>query len=180
MTSRSDAVHQRIKFAYTSNTSGTRSRTTRYTARNAYGSVSVCSTCSALPDVHWLIRAQGPNLGKDGIDTTPSDARAAPVAPPQFQFDAEHNPENVSAKKTLEQSVSQDTMEERGEKAGKEKAEGAKALEAEKEAESRARKLLPRETGHDIGMGSPVPLSAEAVSVITNLRNMKVSSLLLP
>jgi len=33
--------------------------------------------------------------------------------------------------------------------------------------------LLPRETGKDIGMGSPVPLSAEAVSVITRLRNMK-------
>ena len=33
---------------------------------------------------------------------------------------------------------------------------------------------LPRETGKDIGMGSPVPLSAEAVDVITRLRNMKV------
>ena len=33
---------------------------------------------------------------------------------------------------------------------------------------------LPRETGKDIGMGSPVPLSAEAVEVITRLRNMKV------
>ena len=36
-------------------------------------------------------------------------------------------------------------------------------------------KRLPRETGEDIGMGSPVPLSQEAVQVITNLRNMKVS-----
>lgn len=35
------------------------------------------------------------------------------------------------------------------------------------------RKLLPRETGHDIGMGSPVPLSAELVGVITRLRKMK-------
>lgn len=35
------------------------------------------------------------------------------------------------------------------------------------------RQLLPRETGHDIGMGSPVPLSSEAVQVITRLRNMK-------
>ncbi|KAJ3861695.1 pseudouridine synthase [Lentinula novae-zelandiae] len=34
-------------------------------------------------------------------------------------------------------------------------------------------KLLPRETGEDIGMGSPVPLSSEAVGVITRLRNMK-------
>jgi len=35
-------------------------------------------------------------------------------------------------------------------------------------------KLLPRETGHDIGMGSPVPLSKETVEVITRLRNLKV------
>jgi hypothetical protein len=34
-------------------------------------------------------------------------------------------------------------------------------------------KLLPRETGKDIGMGSPVPLSQELVGVITRLRNMK-------
>ena len=37
------------------------------------------------------------------------------------------------------------------------------------------RKRLPRETGEDIGMGSPVPLSKEAVQVISKLRNMKVS-----
>lgn len=36
-------------------------------------------------------------------------------------------------------------------------------------------KLLPRETGQDIGMGSPVPLSKETVEVITRLRNLKVS-----
>lgn len=34
--------------------------------------------------------------------------------------------------------------------------------------------LLPRESGHDIGMGSPVPLSTEAVGIITRLRNQKV------
>jgi len=39
---------------------------------------------------------------------------------------------------------------------------------------------LPRETGKDIGMGSPVLLSAEAVGVITRLRNMKVGHLKLP
>jgi tRNA pseudouridine32 synthase len=37
-------------------------------------------------------------------------------------------------------------------------------------------KLLPRETGEDIGMGSPVELSEEAVGIISRLRNMKVSS----
>jgi len=36
-----------------------------------------------------------------------------------------------------------------------------------------AGRRLPRETGEDIGMGSPVPLSSEAVGVITRLRNMK-------
>jgi tRNA pseudouridine32 synthase len=36
-------------------------------------------------------------------------------------------------------------------------------------------KRLPRETGEDIGMGSPVPLSSEAVGIITRLRNMKVN-----
>lgn len=36
------------------------------------------------------------------------------------------------------------------------------------------RELLPRETGHDIGTMSPVPLSAEVVGIITRLRNMKV------
>jgi len=41
-------------------------------------------------------------------------------------------------------------------------------------AEGEGPKRLPRETGEDIGMGSPVPLSKEAVGVITRLRNMKV------
>lgn len=41
--------------------------------------------------------------------------------------------------------------------------------------EGDTRKMLPRETGEDIGMGSPVPLSGEAVGIITRLRNMKVA-----
>ncbi|KIY73835.1 pseudouridine synthase [Cylindrobasidium torrendii FP15055 ss-10] len=36
--------------------------------------------------------------------------------------------------------------------------------------------LLPRETGEDIGMGSPVPLSDQAVGIISSLRNMKDKS----
>ena len=35
------------------------------------------------------------------------------------------------------------------------------------------RARLPRETGEDIGFASPIPLSAEAVKIITALRNMK-------
>lgn len=34
-------------------------------------------------------------------------------------------------------------------------------------------RLLPRETGEDIGTASPVPLTVEAVGVISRLRNMK-------
>lgn len=49
------------------------------------------------------------------------------------------------------------------------------AVSTENSSIEEERKLLPRETGHDIGMGSPVPLSKEAVNVITKLRNMKVS-----
>ncbi|KAG6898002.1 hypothetical protein C0992_007491 [Termitomyces sp. T32_za158] len=87
----------------------------------------------------------GPNLGKGGIDIVPSDERSAPVPPPHLQSDtdAAGSPESLT-------------------KGGGEQGKG----------ESGA-KLLPRETGQDIGMGSPVPLSSEAVGVITSLRNMK-------
>ena len=81
----------------------------------------------------------------------PSEDRSAPQAPSHLQSDLANNPESLS-----------------------------NPLHVEESASPAQRKLLPRETGHDIGMGSPVPLSAEAVSVITNLRNMKVGSLLLP
>ncbi|THG94780.1 hypothetical protein EW026_g6756 [Hermanssonia centrifuga] len=94
----------------------------------------------------------GPTLGKGGIDTTPSEERAAPVAPPQFQFRPEDNPESLSKSKHAF-SGAQDTRDA--------------------DVESGEQKLLPRETGHDIGMGSPVPLSSEAVDVITKLRTMK-------
>src|SRR5258708_1006654 len=36
---------------------------------------------------------------------------------------------------------------------------------------------LPRETGKDIGMGSPVPLAAETVGLVPRMRNMKVGIL---
>ncbi|TBU55870.1 pseudouridine synthase [Dichomitus squalens] len=88
-------------------------------------------------------RIWGESLGKGGIDLAPSEERAAPQAPVQFQFDPSNNPEAIH-----------------------------RAVEGE-EVGVAERKLLPRETGHDIGMGSPVPLSAEAVGIITRLRNMK-------
>ncbi|KAL1702828.1 pseudouridine synthase [Schizophyllum commune] len=89
----------------------------------------------------------GKKLGEGGIDTTPSDARAAPAPPEHLRAFTE----SVGSPESLAGVYGGDTDAD------------AKA----------ARKLLPRETGEDIGMGSPVPLSSEAITVITNLRNMK-------
>jgi hypothetical protein len=50
----------------------------------------------------------------------------------------------------------------------------SKTQDENDEASPQPIKLLPRETGHDIGMESPVPLSTEAAQIITCLRNMKV------
>ncbi|EAU91801.1 tRNA-pseudouridine synthase [Coprinopsis cinerea okayama7 len=92
-------------------------------------------------------RIWGKKCGKGGIDTTPSNERSAPAPPPHLQALTEcvGSPE----------SLSKDASPANGDSAAPRP------------------KLLPRETGDDIGMGSPVPLSAEAVGVITRLRNMK-------
>lgn len=86
-------------------------------------------------------------MGKGGIDITPSEERSAPAPPDHLQNEVEvqGNPESLC----------------------KDPPNGTAA-------ESIPNKLLPRETGEDIGMGSPVPLSKEAVQVITRLRHMKV------
>ncbi|KAF9262670.1 pseudouridine synthase [Marasmius fiardii PR-910] len=90
--------------------------------------------------VYSELRIWGENLGKGGVDITPSDERTAPAPPAHL---AEHG---------NSESLSRDLDET---------------------SDGLAKKLLPRETGEDIGMGSPVPLSNEAVGVITRLRNMK-------
>ncbi|TRM68824.1 hypothetical protein BD626DRAFT_543810 [Schizophyllum amplum] len=87
----------------------------------------------------------GDNLGKGGIDVTPSDQRAAP-APPEHL-------------KSLTEAIGSP--------------ESLAQAHGPADPQAPARKLLPRETGEDIGMGSPVPLSSEAITVITHLRNMK-------
>lgn len=81
---------------------------------------------------------QGENLGKGGVDLTPSDERSAPLPPSELPASSD--------KLTRSDAVPQ----------------------------VNGGKLLPRETGHDIGMGSPVPLSKETIEVITRLRNLKV------
>ncbi|KAF7350891.1 PseudoU-synth-2 domain-containing protein [Mycena sanguinolenta] len=95
-------------------------------------------------------RIWGESLGKGGIDTTPSDERSAPVPPPHLE---QHtavtgNPESLT--RVMPQSATTDQV-----------------------PAVPSTKLLPRETGEDIGLCSPVPLSSQAVGVITQLRNMK-------
>ena len=85
-----------------------------------------------------IVDFQGENLGKGGVDVTPSDERSAPLPPSELPASSD--------RLTRSDAVSQ----------------------------VNGGKLLPRETGHDIGMGSPVPLSKETVEVITRLRNLKV------
>ncbi|KAI0076377.1 tRNA-pseudouridine synthase [Panus rudis PR-1116 ss-1] len=95
--------------------------------------------------VYSTTKIWGENLGKGGIDITPSDERSAPQAPPGISNNTE----------VIEVAASVTENQNSG------------------DASTSSRKALPRETGEDIGMGSPVPLSAEAVKVITNLRNLK-------
>ena len=93
--------------------------------------------------------SQGEKLGAGGIDTLPSNERSAPVPPPHLQSmtEMQGNPESLSNASGSLDDTSSDGSQQR---------------------------LLPRETGEDIGMGSPVPLSGEAVGIITRLRNRKV------
>ena len=90
-------------------------------------------------------------MGKGGIDTTPSEERSAPSPPPHLKSDIEATGSPESLSKTT-------------------------TRHGEQPPAIPSLKLLPRETGQDIGMGSPVPLSSEAVGVIRRLRNMKVVS----
>jgi hypothetical protein len=94
--------------------------------------------CWGRGDLPFVKSRQGDNLGKGGVDLTPSDERSAPLPPSEL-------PES-SDRLTRSDAVS--------------RVNGGK--------------LLPRETGRDIGMGSPVPLSKETVEIITRLRNLKV------
>ncbi|KAJ7252421.1 hypothetical protein B0H12DRAFT_619064 [Mycena haematopus] len=95
-------------------------------------------------------RIWGEGLGKGGIDTTPSAERTAPAPPPHLeqQTEATGNPESLTKAIPRTEATGQ-----------------VLAVPYTK--------LLPRETGEDIGLGSPVPLSSQAVGVITQLRNMK-------
>lgn len=119
---------------------------------------------------------QGTNLGKGGLDLTPSEERFAPAAPAHLSFVVDDNPETINKALASSSGVGEgftsNTTTERLPEPGEALLE--ENVDTMKASEELRPKLLPRETGHDIGMGSPVPLSAEAVGVITRLRNMKV------
>ncbi|CED85354.1 RNA pseudouridylate synthases [Phaffia rhodozyma] len=93
-------------------------------------------------------------FAKGGIDLTPSDWKADPGS-----------------------TAKRDYSPPRGEAADWDEAKAAvdkrmKEAEARKEGE-RGRKLMPRETGEDIGSSSPIKLSDEAREIIRRLRRMK-------
>ncbi|PCH33259.1 pseudouridine synthase [Wolfiporia cocos MD-104 SS10] len=115
--------------------------------------------------VYSETRVWGGNLGKGGLNLTPSEARAAPM-PPEHLSDlgGGDNPESLT-KGLQTTGVAVGQQEGAGTQEGHEDEGNAPSADRPK--------LLPRETGHDIGMGSPVPLSAEMVAIITRLRNMK-------
>ena len=104
---------------------------------------------------------QGETIGRGGLDITPSNERAPPVAPDILQYSAGAQSSTSAAAPVTALDSASDVDA------------AAVDLSIGSTFRPSVPKLLPRETGHDIGMGSPVPLSAEAVQVITRLRNMK-------
>ncbi len=121
---------------------------------------------------------QGSKLGKCGIDVTPSDERTAPEPPLDYKdslAEGRHRIVHPWAAEKSDVSTSKTTFSNKHNPAYRTKEESLALTGGAERVE--APKVLPRETGHDIGLGSPVPLSSEAVGVITRLRNQKVSQL---
>ncbi|KAL5483010.1 hypothetical protein ACEPAI_8239 [Sanghuangporus weigelae] len=145
-------------------------------------------------------RIWGPQVGKGGINVTPSDEREAPRPPPGLEESTAEgqgrfhtklaSPTDTRHSTELEESRSEIPLEpvpphqlawlKRMKK--KEERRRNPAFRTKEESIARTANYtgeaprpgeLPRETGHDIGLGSPVPLSKEAVGIITRLRNQK-------
>lgn len=112
---------------------------------------------------------QGTKMGKGGIDLTPSSERRPPTPPIHLR------PEEIVASESAS-LVTTPPVYTDNTFVGKTNimppnaahAEAVSALNSEP-----TRTLLPRETGEDVGLASPIPLSAEAVTIIMALRNMK-------
>ena len=144
-----------------------------------------------------ILLSQGPQLGKGGIDLVPSNVREAPRPPSGFEDSTaegkgretgkasiadlgmnEINAINISqpdfSKMTPFQARKERKKFEKVNNPAFRTKEESAALRKLQQPVDPETTLLPRESGHDIGMGSPVPLSDEAVGVITRLRNQKV------
>jgi tRNA pseudouridine synthase 9 len=89
---------------------------------------------------------------KGGIDLTPED---------DVTFTPDYRPDDA-----LEVASNKATIERR-------LAEKATERQAAAGDKAPARKLMPRETGQDVGSSSPIKLSREAREVIRRLRRMK-------
>lgn len=112
---------------------------------------------------------QGTKLGKGGIDLTPSPERRPPTPPPHLRPDEVVSSEMASPVVTPPLYTNNTYV-------GKTNVMPPNAVHAEAISalnSGQTRTLLPRETGADVGLASPVPLSAEAVTIIMALRNMK-------
>ena len=111
---------------------------------------------------------QGEKIGRGGLDVTPSDERAPPVFPAALR-------ERSRIEIPLESSQTAElVLTKKSNSASNPDVDHGNRVTVESSSRSVSPpKLLPRESGLDVGMGSPVPLSAEAVNVITRLRNMK-------
>jgi hypothetical protein len=108
-------------------------------------------------------------MGKGGIDLTPSSERRPPTPPLHLQ------PEEVVAGETAS-PVTTPPVYTDNTYVGKTNIMPPNAAHAEAVSALNSgptRILLPRETGEDVGYASPIPLSAEAVTIIMALRNMK-------
>lgn len=134
-------------------------------SRGTYISSRLSHLFVALSVIASLKTIQGDKVGRGGLDVTPSDERAPPEFPQALR-------EQSGPLAPLDASCTTPVI------AGSESASNPDidvnpTAQGSAETHPSPPKLLPRESGLDVGMGSPVPLSAEAVGVITRLRNMK-------
>jgi tRNA pseudouridine synthase 9 len=136
----------------------------RFTATRLHGLVILLERLGSFNDAN-----QGTKMGKGGIDLTPSAERRPPTPPPHLR------PEEIVASETAS-PVTTPPVYTNNTYVGKTNIMPPNAVHTEAVSALNSeptRTLLPRETGEDVGFASPVPLSAEAVTIIMALRNMK-------
>ncbi|KAF8608386.1 pseudouridine synthase [Ceratobasidium sp. AG-I] len=125
--------------------------------------------------VYQNVRVWGPRQGKNGISLVPSTERQAPVPPTKSTFKLPDVLPESSNPTPPTESVDNITAT-LAEASISIPADTPVSNTAETPTPTGSGTPLPRETGTDIGMSSPVPLSSEAVGIITRLRNMKDES----